>query len=95
MFIRGTDREDANMYLEPTPNEHDRDFENLRTKVREGITQIENGAFVEYTDENLHELLGEFETEGLRELETRRSDAYSKQTTECSDIRAGQRIECL
>ena len=83
------------MHIPPTPNEHDREFEDLRAKVHEGITQIENGDFVEYTDENLHELFDEIEAEGLRELEMRRSGTRSNRTVECSDIRAGRSIECL
>ncbi|MCH7801231.1 MAG: type II toxin-antitoxin system ParD family antitoxin [Chloroflexi bacterium] len=56
-------------------DERDKHLEDLRAKVRMGIKQIENGDFVEYTDENLHELFEEIESEGLRELEKRRNDA--------------------
>ena len=56
-------------------DERDKYLEDLRAKVRMGIKQIENGDFVEYTDENLHELFEEIESEGLRELEKRRNDA--------------------
>ena len=50
-------------------DERDTYLEELRAKVNKGITQIENGDFVEYTDENLHELFKEIEAEGMQELE--------------------------
>ena len=56
-------------------DERDNYLEELRAKVNTGIAQIEDGDFVEYTDENLHELFEEIEGEGMQELEKRRNDA--------------------
>ena len=48
--------------------EHDRD---LRAFLQEGIDALENGDYVEYTDENLHELVEDVHRRGLERLKTR------------------------
>ena len=49
-------------------DKHDQD---LRAFVQEGIDALENGDYVEYTDENLHELVEDVHRRGLERLRTR------------------------
>jgi antitoxin ParD1/3/4 len=56
-------------------DERDRYIAELRDKVKVAIEEIERGQYVEYTDENLHELFEQIEAEGLAELERRKKRA--------------------
>lgn len=49
-------------------DEHD---DELRAFVQEGIDALENGDYVEYTDENLHEFFEDVHRRGLERLESR------------------------
>ena len=49
-------------------DEHDQD---LRAFIQEGIDALENGDYVEYTDENLHEFFEDVHRRGLEWLKAR------------------------
>lgn len=53
-------------------DKHDQD---LHAFVQEGIDALENGDYVEYTDENLHELVEDVHRRGLERLKTRSESA--------------------
>ena len=48
-------------------DEHDQD---LRAFIQEGIDALENGDYVEYTDENLHEFFEDVHWRGLERLKS-------------------------
>ena len=49
-------------------DEHEQD---LRAFVQEGIDSLENGDYVEYTDENLRELIEDVHRRGIERLKSR------------------------